>query len=50
MILAYSIGFKPENIKWEEFFAYDITQEQHLKSIKLFYELVKQFKNELEYI
>lgn len=48
MILAYSIGVKPENINWEEFFVYDITQEQHLKSIKLFYELVEQFKNELE--
>lgn len=48
MILAYSIGFKPENIIWEELFVYDITQEQHLKSIKLFYELIEQFKNELE--
>lgn len=48
MILAYSIGFKPENISWKEVFATSITDEQHLKSIKFFYELVEQFKNEIE--
>lgn len=48
MILAYSIGFDPGNINWEEVFEYNISAEQHLKSIKLFYELIEQFKNETE--
>jgi hypothetical protein len=48
MILAFSIGFKPENISWEEVFATPVTNEQHMKSIKFFYELVEQFKNEIE--
>lgn len=48
MILAFSMGFKPENISWEEVFATPVANEQHLKSIKFFYELVEQFKNEIE--
>lgn len=48
MILAYSIGFKPESIIWEEVFDYNITKEQHLRSIQIFYELVEQFIDELE--
>ncbi|UTN02973.1 hypothetical protein L0669_16735 [Flavobacterium bizetiae] len=48
MILAYSIGFKPESIIWEEVFDYNVTKEQHLRSIQIFYELVEQFKDELE--
>jgi hypothetical protein len=48
MILAYSMGFKPENISWEEVFATPVTNEQNLKSIKFFYELVEQFRNEIE--
>ena len=46
MILAYSVGFEPESIIWEELFDYNVTKEQHLKSIQLFYELVEQFKTE----
>ncbi len=46
MILAYSMGFKPKGISWEEVFASPITQEQHSQSIKLFYELVEQYKTE----
>jgi hypothetical protein len=48
MILAYSMEFKPENISWEEVFATTVTNEQHLKSIKFFYELVEQFKNDID--
>lgn len=48
MILAYSIGFKPESIIWEEVFDYNVAKEQHLRSIQIFYELVEQFKDELE--
>ena len=48
MILAYCMGFKPENIIWEKFFATPVTKEQHLKSIEFFYELTEEFKNEIE--
>jgi hypothetical protein len=50
MILAYSMGFKPESISWEEVFNTSTTKEQHLKSINLFYQLVEQFKHEMENI
>ncbi|MBF4483207.1 hypothetical protein [Flavobacterium sp. CSZ] len=48
MILAYSIGFEPESIIWEEVFNHNITKEQHLRSLQIFYELVEQFKDEFE--
>ena len=48
MIVAYSIGFKPEKINWENFLATSITFEQHCASIKLFYELVEEFKSEMD--
>jgi hypothetical protein len=48
MILAYCMGFKPDFINWEEVFATQVTEEQHIKSIKFFYELVDKFKNDLE--
>lgn len=48
MILAYSMEFKPENIRWEKVLATPVTKEQHLKSIKLFYELLEHFKKEME--
>lgn len=38
MILAYSLGLNSKNIIWEKFMLLQITEEQHLKSISLFYE------------
>jgi hypothetical protein len=46
MILAYSMGFKPESIIWEDFIKTPATRDQHAKSIKIFYELAEQFRNE----
>ncbi|MDX1954053.1 MAG: hypothetical protein SFU20_00890 [Chitinophagaceae bacterium] len=48
MILADCMGFKPENTKWEEIITSPVTGEQHLKSINFFYELLEQFKNDIE--
>ena len=48
MILAYSIGLIPRNIKWEPFLAMHITKEQHAKSVELFYKLIEEFKIEVE--
>jgi hypothetical protein len=50
MILAHSIGLKPENISWEKFSETAVNHEQHLESIKLFYELVEHFRNENNYM
>ncbi|MFB9080432.1 hypothetical protein ACFFLS_20060 [Flavobacterium procerum] len=47
MILAYSLGFDPKEIIWEDFFARQIAKEEHIQSIKLFYELLEEFKNEM---
>lgn len=46
MILAHCLGIKPRDIIWEEFFDLHISNEQHLNSIKLFYELIEEYKNE----
>jgi hypothetical protein len=48
MILAYCMGFKPQEINWEDVFATPVTKEQHLKSISYFYELLEEFKKEHE--
>lgn len=48
MILAYTLGFEPQSIIWEEVFDYNVTKEQHLRSLQQFYELVEQFKCELQ--
>lgn len=48
MILAYCMGFKPENINWEKVFNTVVKKEQHFRSIELFYKLVEQFKTEIE--
>jgi hypothetical protein len=48
MILAYTLGFEPQSIIWEEVFDYNVTKEQHLRSVQQFYELVEQFKSELQ--
>jgi hypothetical protein len=48
MILAYTLGFEPQSIIWEEVFDYNVTKEQHLRSVQQFYELVEQFKCELQ--
>ncbi len=48
MILAYCMGFEPKDISWEVVFATTVTKEQHLKSISYFYELVEEFKKEIE--
>lgn len=47
MILAYSLGINPKTVIWEDVFALQITKEQHLDSIKLFYELIEEYKNEI---
>jgi len=48
MILAYCIGFDSKNISWEDVFASSVTKEQHLKSIRYFYQLLEEFKKEIE--
>jgi len=48
MILAYTLGFEPQSIIWEEVFDYNVTKEQHLRSLQQFYELVEQFRSELQ--
>ncbi len=48
MILAYSVGYNPKEINWDEFLELPISEEQHSESIKVFYQLVEQFKNETE--
>ncbi|KAF2513869.1 hypothetical protein [Flavobacterium foetidum] len=48
MILAYSLGFDPEEIIWEEVFSRHITKEEHIQSIKMFYELLEEYKNEMK--
>jgi hypothetical protein len=48
MILAYVIGYETKNINWENFLANQITNEQHIKSISCFYELIEKFKMEIE--
>lgn len=48
MILAYSVGHNPKEINWDEFIELPISEEQHSESVKVFYRLVEQFKNEAE--
>lgn len=45
MILAVTIGLDPQNINWEN---YDdgVTTEQHIQSVKRFYELVEEYVTE----
>ena len=45
MILAVTMGLKPEEVIWEDYDK-NVTEEQHLKSIKLFYELLEEYKKE----
>lgn len=46
MIVANSIGLKPKNVKWRAFLDSTLSQEQHITSIELFYELLEEFKIE----
>ncbi|MGG9972154.1 hypothetical protein ACQ33O_10205 [Ferruginibacter sp. SUN002] len=48
MILAYSMEFETKSISWEIMLKTPVTEEQHIKSIATFYELLRQFKNETE--
>lgn len=48
IILAHCLGFKSDDIVWEEVFNYDISKEEHLNSIKKFYELLEEYKNEVD--
>lgn len=45
MILAYSLDLDPKNINWDNFLSKEVTEEQHLKSISLFYKLLEEYKN-----
>ena len=45
MILASTMGLNPKTIKWEDYDK-EVSIEQHLSSIKKFYELVEEFMNE----
>ena len=44
MIVAHSLGFDPQQITWEEVLEYKITPEQHALSVKIFYQLLEEFK------
>lgn len=48
MILAVAIGFDPVNIDWEEVFNHNVTKDEHIKSITMFYELLDEYKSEFE--
>jgi hypothetical protein len=48
MITAESIGLDPRNINWNDFLELDLTEDQHTKSIRRFYELLEEFINELK--
>tara|TARA_R110002050_G_scaffold241085_1_gene377468 strand:- start:184 stop:579 length:396 start_codon:yes stop_codon:yes gene_type:complete len=48
MIVAESMGFESKNISWEEVFETPTTKEQHSISINRFYELLEEFKKEME--
>lgn len=48
MIVAFCVGFDPKNISWKQFFSTPISHEQHLKSIRYFYELIDEFKANYE--
>ena len=48
MILAYSIGLCPEEINWNDFTSSSLQKEQHLESIDKFYQLVEEFKSEID--
>lgn len=48
MILAHCMGFEPKDISWEIVFASTVTKEQHVQSVNYFYELVEEFKKEIE--
>lgn len=47
MIVAYSIGFDPTDISWEEVKQHQITKVEHAKSIGMFYELLEEYKSEM---
>ncbi|AZA98282.1 hypothetical protein EG359_01095 [Chryseobacterium joostei] len=47
MIVAYTIGFKPKTINWNKFLETTITKEQHIASVKMFYKLLEEFKEEI---
>ena len=44
MILAYSLGFDPRLIEWEQFLARPVSGQEHSRSIELFYNLLDEFK------
>ncbi|WP_337085166.1 hypothetical protein [Elizabethkingia anophelis] len=46
MIVACTIGFKPQNINWNTFLETTITKEQHVASVEMFYKLLDEFKNQ----
>lgn len=48
MILAYTMGFNPHKIEWETFFAIPVSDEQHRKSVVKFYELLEEYKAEMD--
>lgn len=48
MILAFTLGFKPEYINWEEVLATPVNKEQHFESVKFLYELIEQYMYEME--
>lgn len=48
MILAYSMGFEPRQISWNEFLEAPVTKDNHLKSIELFYQLLEAYRQESE--
>ncbi len=47
MIVAYSLGFEPSEINWEKLEEHPITQEEHNDSIARFYELLEEYKSEM---
>jgi hypothetical protein len=44
MILAFSLGLDPKNVDWEELQENDVTEEEHIYSIKQFYLLLDEYK------
>jgi hypothetical protein len=43
MINAYNCGFSPSEIDWEHFLSFEMSKEEHARSIGCFYELIEEF-------
>jgi hypothetical protein len=48
MILAHSMGLDPQTVDWAEFIQTPVTNGQHEASVRLFYQLLEEFRAEVD--